>query len=341
MARWSQKVTGGDLVKFPFIGKTTKDLAPGGDVPGQDTVSDRVGAKDLPIALYLNQRLTFDLLASLEGGFSSFATIHTTSSEDKSLEVSGGAQLGSSNAFGLFGVELGGRGTRQSGRNQSASTTESIVHTPSSLFARLRKELSDRQLVRHVTSPDDLSGIRPGEFVEFEATLRKSPLIEMLDSFAGLIPLMALAGVEPSQTLPANVDKKSNKGQRKNQESPRLEDQLDLVRSALTAGSSQDLIAEMHSMRIVLTAETEYLIDPSMNDTIDGTFTVFGKATRIITADSQGISLLRKTALGRFDNIASGFTEALGGITETGFSGSMETHITGPTMQVIPIAIFS
>ncbi len=249
--------------------------------------------------------------------------------------------MGSSNAFGLFGVELGGRGTRQSGRNQSASTTESIVHTPSSLFARLRKELSDRQLVRHVTSPDDLSGIRPGEFVEFEATLRKSPLIEMLDSFAGLIPLMALAGVEPSQTLPANVDKKSNKGQRKNQESPRLEDQLDLVRSALTAGSSQDLIAEMHSMRIVLTAETEYLIDPSMNDTIDGTFTVFGKATRIITADSQGISLLRKTALGRFDNIASGFTEALGGITETGFSGSMETHITGPTMQVIPIAIFS
>ena len=264
--------------------------------------------------------------------------MHTTSTENTTGNASAGAELGLSNAFGLFGVQLGARGSRETGHNQSESTTESIVHTPTSLFARFRKELSDRQLVRYVTSPNDLTGIHTGEFVEFEATLRKSPMIEMLDCFSGLIPLMALVEGGPDQTTPGNSSKKR---QRKSQESSPFREQLALLRSTLTAGGSQDLVAEIDSMRIILTAEAEYFIDPSMNDTIDGTFTVFGKATRIIAADSEGISLLRKTALGKFDNIMGGFNEAFEGIKEAGFSGSIETHIAGPTMQVIPIAIFS
>ena len=188
-------------MKFPFVGKTAKNLAPAEEPHQPSAASDHVEAKDLPIALYLNQRLTFDLLAALEQGFSSFATVHTTSSENTGDSKSAGAEFGLTNAFGLFGVQLGARGSRETGYNQSASTTEGIVHTPSSLFARLRKELTDRQLVRHVKSPTDLSDTRTGEFVEFEATLRKSPMIEMLDSFAGIIPLIALAGAEPDQTL--------------------------------------------------------------------------------------------------------------------------------------------
>ena len=42
---------------------------------------------DLPIALYLNQQVTFDILAALEDGFSRFSTVETTSSGEKSTEV--------------------------------------------------------------------------------------------------------------------------------------------------------------------------------------------------------------------------------------------------------------
>ena len=147
-------------------------------------------ATDLPIMLYLNQRLTFDLLAVLQGGFSRLATVQTTSTGGTSTKASGEAQLGASNVFAFLGVKLRGQGSREAEERQSESSTQDFVHTPASLFAQLRRELRDHELVRYVSSSSDLTGIRPSDFVEFEATLRRSPLIEFLDSIAELMPLM-------------------------------------------------------------------------------------------------------------------------------------------------------
>ena len=97
-------------------------------------VEPRIIATDLPMTLYLNQRLTFDLLATLEGGFSNFTTVQTTSSGETATELSGGAQLGISNVFAFLGMQLGGHGSRQAGQKLSESTTENIVHTPVSLL---------------------------------------------------------------------------------------------------------------------------------------------------------------------------------------------------------------
>ena len=120
-----------------------------------------------------------------------------------------------------------------------------------------------------------------------------------------------------------------------------MKEQIDLIKSAVTSGGAQDFIAEMDCLRVVLTTEHDYFIDPSMNDIIDGTFRVFGKATRVISDNSEKISLLRKTAVGKFATIAEALGPAMAGVQESGFSGPVETDISGPTMQVIPIAIFS
>ena len=156
-------------------------------------VEPQIIATDLPITLYLNQRLTFDLLAILQGGFSRFATVQTTSSGGTTTKASGEAQLGTSNVFAFLGVKLTGQGSRQAEDKQSENTTQDIVHTPASLFARLRKELQDRKLVRCVSPTTNLDEVRPSDFVEFEATLRRSPLIDILNSFSELVPLMKLA----------------------------------------------------------------------------------------------------------------------------------------------------
>ena len=66
----------------------------------------RAESADLPITLYLNQRATFDLVAASEGGLSHFSTVQTTSSGKQSSEMSGEAQVGIGNAFGLFGLKL-------------------------------------------------------------------------------------------------------------------------------------------------------------------------------------------------------------------------------------------
>ena len=130
-------------------------------------------AADLPIALYLNQRLTFDVLASLENGFSRFSTVQTTSSGEKSAEMSGEAQIGVSNVFAILGVQfgVGGRGSQQEGETRSESTTKDVIHTPASLFAKLRKDLRSHCLVRDISGAEGLKAIHPSDFVEFEKRL--------------------------------------------------------------------------------------------------------------------------------------------------------------------------
>lgn len=305
-------------------------------------LNDDLESGDLPITLYLNQRVAFDILAVIEDGFSHFTTVQTTVSGESATATSGEVKLGASNVFALLGIQLSS--SRHAGQKHSESATERKVHTPSSLFARLRRDLHRRKLVRFVSDASDLSDLSPGEFVEFEATLRKNPLAELLDAFLELMPVIRMASTDTGLT----DNRRGQRGQRqagrsrgKRDDTALITEQINLMKSALVAEGSQDLVAEMGQMRVVLTADQDFFVDPSMNDTIDGTFRVFGKTTRVILDHNETIGLLRKTALGKVADLTEGFAPMMESMQDSGFSGSTETEIPGPTMQVIPIAIFA
>ncbi len=289
---------------------------------------------DLPIALYLNQQVTFDILAALEDGFSRFSTVQTTSSGENSTEVSGEAQVGAN--LTLFGMKFGGRGSRQTGHAQSESTMEEIIHTPASLFARLRRDLRSRGLVTELLEPSGLGEIRPSDFVEFEATLQRNQFEVQLSAFAELVPLMS---VFEEPTVPkGSRQRKQGKGANST-----VLKQVNSLVKALASGESRDLVSRIGDTSVVITTEQQYFVDPTMNDIIDGTFRVFGKATRVIPAlNDENISLLRKAPLGQFKALLPTIQEAMSQFTsELGDSGDSSTEIQGPAMQVIPIAIFS
>ena len=83
-------------------------------------------------------------------------------------------------------------------------------------------------------------------------------------------------------------------------------------------------------------------MDPTMNDVIDGTVRVMGKVPRVlIDSSDESISLLRKSAIGRFPGLVEQFGTAMPNIDGLGSGGEVETEIAGPAMQVNPIAIFS
>ena len=209
---------------------------------------------DLPIALYLNQQVTFDILAALEDGFSRFSTVETTSSGEKSTEVSGEAQVGAN--LTLFGMKFGGRGSRQTGQAQSASTTEEIIHTPASLFARLRRDLRNRGLVTDLLDPSGLGGVHPSDFVEFEATLQRNQFLVQLSAFAELLPLMS-AFEEPTRK------------QGKSANSTVLLKQVNSVVKALTSGESRDLVSRIGDINVIITTEQQYFNDPSMTSSTE------------------------------------------------------------------------
>ena len=160
--------------------------------------------------------------------------------------------------------------------------------------------------------------------MEFQAVLRRSPLVDFLKTVRHLAPMMeALADAE---TVPSTVTRRRPNTQTKQpKRSALLVKQVDTLLEAVTAAGSEDFVAECDDRRLVLTAESAYFVDSTMNDVIDGTFRVFGKVTRVVRADDeQGISLLRKSALGNLAGIAERFKPVFESLADTGLTGT--TH---------------
>ena len=141
--------------------------------------------------------------------------------------------------------------------------------------------------------PSGLGGVHPSDFVEFEATLQRNQFLVQLSAFAELVPLMS-AFEEP--TVPQGSRQRK---QGKSANSTMLK-QVNSVVKALTSGESRDLVSRIGDINVIITTEEQYFNDPTMNDVIDGTFRVFGKASRVIPElNDENIDLLRKTPLGQ------------------------------------------
>lgn len=292
---------------------------------------------NLLIPVYLNQRVVFDLVAMLQGGISTLTRVSETSREESSTQRDVGAAFGLTNAFAsLLKIDLSGT-RRQSSADESARTSEDErVHTPASLFFVLRRLLAERNLLHR----DGDTPPVPGTFLEFSASLRRNPVIEVIDVMHQMMSLAELFS-EPEQAAIA----KGNKNQ-KSLAKKRPVEQIEEFRETLRSGATLDLTTDPldSGHRAVVTLEAQYLNDPSMGDLVDGTFTVVGKVTRVLSSNPGAISLIRKTALGRLP--ASTLSQMFAGFnalsTHQGFAlPNIEWEIAAPVIQILPVAIYT
>ena len=277
-------------------------------------------------------------------------TIQESSNSAQSSGLAGKAGLGVGNPFLFLGLGFDAEGHRDNTNQSGEVTTEELVHTPTSLFTRLRKELIRRELVTTLTDcAQDLTEIAAGDFVEMQAVLRRSPLITVLSTIRELIPLM-----EAFEALAGQANQAGESRRRKGRaartgasggsgQMSQVAKLIDTLLAAIAADGAEDLIAECGASRFVLTAETAYFVDPTMNDAIDGTFRIFGKVTRVVPADAEeGIGLLRKSPIGNIQGLAGLLESAFASLTDSGFTAQkVETEIPAPTAQIIPIGIFA
>jgi hypothetical protein len=114
---------------------------------------------DFAVAVYLNQAVVFDLLAIMEDGMAQVSTIRTSESKKAGTK----AGIGASNVFALLGVRLKGSLENADGRE----ITQERVHTPLSLFAKVRTYLQKAKLVHDLTREGGhITDVRAGHFVE-------------------------------------------------------------------------------------------------------------------------------------------------------------------------------
>ena len=288
---------------------------------------------DLIIPVYLNQKYVFDLVAMLKGGIATVTKVYQTEKEAGVVSGQVSGSFGLSQALSsLLKVSLSGKADATSEDSTERALTEERVHTPSSLFYVLRKMLNENQVLKI-----DSTGFtpRPGDFVEFSASLRKNPLVEALDSTIQVAKFFSAGGKQGGK--PVNVQKNKSQQMQKHMES---------LSALLKEGETLDLTTEelASNYRTVITLETKYLNDPLLSDLVDGTFRITGKIVRVVKEGEGAINLLRKTALSRLPIGAfKAFTDMLQKLESLKQSPlpKLEWEICSPVIQVLPIAIFA
>ena len=296
---------------------------------------------DLSIPIYLNQQVVFDLLAIFDDGFSTLSTIKTSSSESEINKYGMGASIGVSNVFALLGISFSGERGKQKDLQDQKETSAEKIHTPTSLFAKLRSRLQENELIRGINNTESLEDLKSGEFVEFQAVLRKNPLVETIESFKELMEMAILF-----------EDGSSKGGQQKGNKYPKnpntaLIKQMDGLLMALNQSNSIELIGELIDVigvKAVLTARPDFFSQGSTAEIIDGEFRVLGKVVRVLKPGSkETINLLRETTFGMFDQrLFDQLSQALVGMESVGLrSSQLITEIGEPALLIIPIAIYT
>src|SRR5450759_3076366 len=246
------------------------------------------------------------------------------------VNAKAGVSLGALASF--LKIKLSGEVSGSSEKSADKQVGEERIHTPASLFYTLRNLLHEKNLLK---IDDENFHPNPGDIVEFEATLKRNPMIETMDYFVQIIDLATVFSDEPQR--PAKDKRKS--GTSENQ----IKSQILKLSESLKSGNSIDLTTgELKcKYKAVVTIEIQYLNDPLMSDLVDGTFHVVGKIITVIPDKSKAINLLRKSKMPTsvLDKVIQGLS-TLTADQELNLP-DITSKIQGPVVQIIPIAIFA
>ena len=298
-----------------------------------------MNSNDLCIPIYLNQQAVFDLLAIFDDGFSRLSTIKTSANESESEKASASGSIGASNVFALLGITFSGERTKGKEHTGQTEINQEKVHTPTSLFAKLRVRLQEQNLLKGLEERKDFDDLKNGDFVEFEAVLKKNPLVDTIEGFKQLVEVAD--GFQEESPSASKTNQRTPKPKNPNLA---IMKQMDSILKALSQGGSVEVIGDLASItsgKAVLSAKLDFFSAGGTDELIDGEFRVLGKVVRVASSD-ESINLLRKTTFNRFDR--SMIDQLTAGFHDSAISGlsfpELTTEIQGPSIQVIPIAIF-
>lgn len=278
----------------------------------------------LTIPIYLNTKIVFDMLATIEDGFSEVKNIQTSKSRSAEDEVE--ANIGTSNLFAFLSVGI--KGNMKSGSNDGQTVVEEKTHTTVSLFQRLKAQLEDEGLINR-----DIEKLEIGDFVELQGILKTNPLIDML---SGLKELMTLANLFSDK--PKSNQSKKDKLMSDNKFNAQIEGLI----NGLQADGKKDIICETSGTKVILPTDENYFLNNNMSEVTDGNYKILGKVVQICKEEGE-ISLLRNTVFSRLQlDKMKEFQDVFNDPSLSQFvgEGGITTTVQAPVVMIIPIAIY-
>jgi len=261
----------------------------------------------------------------------------------KTKKTNVGASL-SGKFLDLVGISLKGDRIKETGSHGQVEVSKEKIHTPSSLFSKLRTELDEKGLITRLENIEEIDGLKSGQFIELHAILKKPSLVDTIEGFKRLMEIVLLFPGKENDGARSGKGKKAEPSKNANQE---ILLQIDGMLKALTQLNSLELIGELTELpeaKVVLNAELSYFNNKTATEAIDGEFNILGKVIRVIRPGSKDtINLLRNTSFRQIDlKLFNDFTSAFKGAEEAGLNfPEIVTEIKAPAIQILPIAIFT
>lgn len=287
-------------------------------------MKNQIDKSKLTIPIYLNTKIVFDMLATIEDGFSEVKNIQTSKSRSKEDDAE--ANIGTSNLFAFLSVGI--KGNYKSGSNDGQTVIEEKTHTTVSLFQRLKAQLDEEKLINR-----DVENLEIGDFVEIQGTLKTNPLIDMLSALKELMALANLFSDKPKQS-----QSKKDKLMSDN----KFNAQIEALINGLQADGKKDIICESSSMKVLLPTDENYFLNSNMSEVTDGNYKILGKVVQICK-NSGEISLLRNTVFSKLQlDKMKEFQDVFNDPALSQFvgEGGVTTSVQAPVIMIIPIAIY-
>lgn len=307
---------------------------------------------NLVIPIYVDTNALLDLLASIEGGFAKVEKITTQSTSNKNASIEGkldtGTEFGIPNILNLLRVSIGGTGKVESEKSDASTQEVERYHTYGSLFFKLRSYLNEQKLLKHIDSDSDWSSLQPSDFVEIHGLIQSNPLAENLQNLSKLIDIISvMASVDHATTnkQQGKSHASQNNRQQKTLTPSSMQKIIDDLLSKLQNENIRLFIASSTSeieFRAVIALFIEYLRDKTMLEINNKEYHILGKVVRKIdkTDTSNSINLLAGTGFSNLeDEILQPLLAGLSNIPNFKAS-SLVAKVTGPALEIVPIAIF-
>lgn len=292
-------------------------------------------ANQLMIPVYINEKIVLDMLAIIEDGFSMVSQVSYADHKEhnNTQKLSAEASTSATLLSKLLKINFNGEIDHSGNKQEQISIAREKVHTNVSLLSKFRTFLGQEKMLK---SEFDVTNMNIGDFIEIEGELQKNPLVNYMDTFIDIFRMVDIFADKPQL---------GNKTQAKNQKQQDNDTvkQIKAFSAELKHSGTIDFILTAHHGTVVLSAQEQYLANDNISEILGGHFKVLGKVIAICKDKDDSIDLLRKTTLSIFPTDT--LTDLFSSLQNNGFDElnlpELKTHITGPAVIVIPVAIYA
>lgn len=292
-------------------------------------------ANQLMVPVYINEKIVLDMLAIIEDGFSTVSQVSYTEHKENSnaQKIEMGASTSATILSKLLKIDLKGELSRSGNSGENESVAKEKVHTNVSLLSKFRSFLVEEKILK---SDFDVANMRIGDFIEVEGELQKNPLINYMDIFLDLFRMADIFTEKPQ--LGGKTQAKTQK-----QQETEIVKQMRSFADELKHSGTIDFILSDTNGTVVLSAQEQYLSNDNVSEILGGHFKVLGKVIAICKEKTESIDLLRKTTLSilPIDMLTELFSSFQNDGTKQFNLPELITHIPGPAVIVIPVAIYA